>query len=170
MAWWKPDRLDPGVRDSLREALGSKPQILDWGRSGEEGYCVMLPGTLAYLTGAGAEWTLVPWHTIERGEWNTDTQSLRCELTDGRRINIALDRAGELPLLFRDRVNASIVVDEFVEIPQTRNGGRVTARRDLTDRDASIIWRTVRSRGTPDRPEVNAILEERLVQLKGVFD
>ena len=62
------------------------------------------------------------WHEIERGGWNGETEQLRWQTYGGARSAVALPDPARVPEVFKERVDASIVVRAFVPL-----GGPVTA-------------------------------------------
>lgn len=162
-------KLPADVRASLDQALtdaGEQPRakVLGLAAADPRGYAVALRSLLAVQL--GAEWNLVPWHTIERGSWNAENQSLRWELVDGRRGSVALGDPGPMPGIFYERVQASIVTRDEVPIEGTRNGAVLSLRRDPGRPNVEPVWRVSRGRGTPDTPEVAALLEAELDRRK----
>lgn len=81
---------------------------------------------LAVVTADGVTWAR-PWHEVERGEWDGDSHTLTVHWV-GEREPIALvtrrDGPRELPLAFRERVDASVV---HVETAPARGGGTLRA-------------------------------------------
>lgn len=165
-------RITPEARSALaqayRVATNRKcPAPLAAARS-LTGWCVLLPDVLAEEdTG---QWRLAGWHTIEQGGWNDQNRELRWEETSGRRGSIIMDDPQRVPEVFRERVQASIVVQKHIQIEGTREGGVVSARRDLAHPDQPLSWRTWRGRGTPDDDHTRAILEAAMAELKADFD
>lgn len=132
------------------------------------GWCVLLPDHLAqHERGA---WHFDAWHLIEQGGWNDQNRELRWEMLGGRRGSAVMDDPGRVPEVFRERVEASIVVQKHVPVEGTREGGVVSARRDLTDREAPLDWRIRRGRGTTNEPENMMVLEAALAELRSDFD
>ncbi|OYN93469.1 hypothetical protein [Enemella evansiae] len=131
-------------------------------------WTVLLPDALAVQRGDG--WDFVGWHEIDRGGWNSQNSELRWELVDGRRGSVLLDNPGRVPEVFAERVAASIVVQQHLDIEGTREGAVVSARRDLGDRSAPLLWRTRRGRGTPDSAEVRELLGAETRRLQSDYD
>lgn len=172
MGLFRRNRLDRGLEESLRRArsdagLPAKAAVLAAAPTGS-GWCVLQDDLLAHNDGA-PQWVLVPWHTIERGGFNAQGSSLTWALADGRRGSVFLDRPGSLPDVFRERVEATIVLEQHVPIAGTREGGVVSARRPLGGGAREIVWRVRRGRGTPDTPEVNAVLDQRRADLQAEY-
>lgn len=135
---------------------------------GTRGWCVLLNDALAHEV--DGQWRFTPWHQIEQGGWNDQNSELRWELVDGRRGSVLFDEPRRVPEVFRERVQASIVVQKHIPIDGTREGGVVSARRDLADRDAPLQWRIRRGRGTDDSPENMFVLEAALADLRTDWD
>lgn len=172
MGLFRRNPLDRTLDESLRRArqdagLRAKATVLAAEPTGT-GWCVLQDDVLAHNDGV-PEWVLIPWDTVERGGYNAQGSSLTWALVDGRRGSVFLDHPGTLPDVFRERVEATIVLEEHVPIAGTREGGVVSARRPLGSGPASVQWRVRRGRGTPDTPEVNAALEERRAQLQAEY-
>lgn len=165
-------RIDPATRAELAEAyaveVGRAPGKPLTAARTLDGWCVLLPDFLAQQR--GGRWHLDPWHLIEQGGWNDQNRELRWEMLGGRRGSAVMDDPARVPEVFRERVEASIVVQKHVPIDGTREGGVVSARRDLTDRDAPLDWRIRRGRGTDASPENMWLLETALDGLRADFD
>lgn len=170
--FFRRPRLDPDVHAKLTEAhldaFGRQPARILAAAEAVGGWCVLLADVLA-LQDQG-EWRFTPWHRIEQGGWNDQNSELRWELVDGRRGNALFDEPGRIPEVFRERVQASIVVQKQIPIEGTREGGIVSARRNLADRDAPLEWRIRRGRGTAETPENMFVLEAALADLKTDWD
>ncbi|GAB3623848.1 hypothetical protein GCM10027418_19320 [Mariniluteicoccus endophyticus] len=163
-------RLDPQDERDLTRArvsvgLRASARVLGAEETGT-GWCVAQTDALAHNDGA-PQWVVVPWHTIERGGFNAQASSLTWALSDGRRGSVRLDSPGQLPEIFRERVEATILLEEHVPIEGTREGGVVSARR-APDGD-EVVWRVRRGRGTPNTDEVNALLDARLAELRAEY-
>lgn len=165
-------KLDPAVREDLAEAhragFGSGPGRPLAAAEALTGWCVLLDHCLA-LHERGS-WSFTPWHLIEQGGWNDQNYELRWEVVGGRRGSARFDDPGRIPEVFRERVQASIAVQKHIPIEGTREGGTVSARRDLGDRDAPLEWRIRRGRGTDDSPENMVVLEAALADLRTDWD
>lgn len=165
-------RIDAAVQEALAEAYRAGyhrpcPKPLAAAQT-LQGWCVLLPDVLAQET--GGQWRLIGWHQIEQGGWNDQNRELRWEESSGRRGSAIMDDPQRVPEVFRERIHASIVVQKQIPIPGTREGGVVSARRDLGDSDRPLEWRTRRGRGTPDDPETHRVLSEALAELQHDFD
>lgn len=133
-----------------------------------EGWCILLPDVLALQ--ARGQWRMIGWHEIEQGGWNDQNRELRWEETDGRRGSAVMDDPRRVPEVFRERVHASIVVQKHVPVDGSREGGVVSARRNLGDPAQPLEWRTRRGRGTPDDEATRSVLRNALDELRHDFD
>jgi hypothetical protein len=150
---------------SLTEAVGHRVRVLAWAK-GAEGPVVGLSGRLAVRSGTG--WHFVGWHEIASGGWDAETGRLRWRLTGGAADDVLLDDPGSLPDLFRERVDASIVVQERLELNRGR-AAMIVARRRLDADRAPLQWTLTRHGGGFD-----AAQEERadaeLARLRAEYD
>jgi hypothetical protein len=151
----------------------SDASVLAWARS-STGFCVAGPATFAY--GDGLTFTHVGWHQIERGGWNVETRRLSWTLYPGageRRHGFAeLREPGRLPEVFRERVAASLVLEQFVPLqPGDTRGVVVAARRDLGVPAAPLTWHSTLTRGVSwQTPGVAELAEEAVARLRAEWD
>ena len=128
--------LPRAVYASLAAEVGGRPRVLAWAR-GANGPVVGTSDRLAIAASEG--WQLVPWHQIASGGWDASSGRLRWTSVDGAEHGMVLDDPGSLPELFRERVDASIVVQERFELERGR-AAMIVARRRLDDQRAPLIW------------------------------
>ena len=124
------DRLPAEVRRSLRLTRGER--ILAWAPGEATG--ALLVATDRALHGRGWPVALaVPerlaWHAIQRASWEEPTLEIVPVGRDASTIRVDLADPGTLPAAVRDRVTASVVVQERLELSAGR-GARAVARRD----------------------------------------
>ena len=126
-------RADAATRAQLAAAhadrFGRPPSRSLAAARGPAGWCFLLPECLAYEQ--GGEWRFVLWHEIEQGSWNDQNRELRWEELGGRRGRVLLDHPARVPEVFKERVQASIVLQQQVPIEGTREGGVVSAEQLL---------------------------------------
>lgn len=137
------------------------------------GVCV---GSVGYLSfDDGGRWTNVGWHEIESGTWNAENSSLQWRIhatdsTTGRRGSVRLTVPGRLPELFRERVAASIVVEQFVPVSGDR-GITVSGRRNLAHPSMALAWHATLGRGiTWTTPGARQVADEALAELRREYD
>lgn len=105
-----------------------------------------------------------PWHLVDAGRWDPETSRLTVTWVDGTPPGSwHLTEPGGVPDAFHERVNASVVLVEQVQIDRARRA-RVVLRKDLTtDR---VIAQTIVAKGCdPDDPELVAVTEEVAARL-----
>ena len=80
----------------------------------------------------GARLTLSrPWHLVDAGLWSGEDGSLRVTWVDGERpARFVLTEPGMLPETLRERVQASVVLGEALDLGGRRTA-RVVVRKDL---------------------------------------
>ncbi|QNF93059.1 MULTISPECIES: hypothetical protein [Janibacter] len=110
-----------------------------------------------------------PWHLVDRGRWDPETDVLTVTWVDGGPAGTwTLSEPGGVPDAFHERVQASVVLVEEVTLDRARRA-RVVLRKDLTsDR---VIAQTIVGRGCdPDDHELVAATEavaQRLAEQVG---
>lgn len=169
-------RRRPMVPTEVREALARAREEAGLRRDDrvlaaaavDGGWCVAQRDVFAHNEN-GRPWTLLGWHEFERGGFNAQNSSLTWQRAGGRRGSLYLAEPGPVPDVFRERIEATVVLEDRVPIPGTREGGLVSARRDLTVEPPAIVWSTHRGRGTPDTAEVQALLDARLERLRAEY-
>lgn len=153
------------VYASLAAAAGNRPRVLAWAL-GAHGPVVGMPDRLAISGPDG--WLFVPWHEIGAGAWNAENGQLRWTLVDGQSDAVQVDDAGSLPDVFRERVGASIVVQQRVELDRGR-AAMIVARRRLDDRAAPLVWSVTRQGATWDEEQL-ARAEAELARVQAEYD
>lgn len=168
---WRRPRLPEEVRTAATrvvDEVGSETRVLAWGRDGQH-YAVGFPGHLAYDDGTG--WTVVAWHRIVRGGWDRESQRLTWVDYDGRHGDLPLAEPGTVPELFKERVEASILVRRQVSVPGTKHGVVVVGRRVLGAEPPVLEWHAQLNKGTRwSDPGARTAAEEALASLKSEYD
>jgi hypothetical protein len=141
---------------ALKELVGRR-RVLASGRS-PEGQVVGLADALLYPQ--SGRWHELPWHEVGTGGWDHDTSRLRWTSVDGRPSVLPLTEPGRLPDLFNERVTASIACLRTVDVPG-KGQALITARRNLADASAPLIWRVSAGKGVQ---AAGLEAEERVVQ------
>lgn len=114
-------------------------------------------------------WYQQPWHTIERGGWNRDDQVLAWTTIDGDTTQLPLSDPGKLPQLFEERVNATIVYTGSLRLDASATV-LMSARRDLTNPDAPLVWRASPGKGTdPNRIKDEPLVRAELARLRDEY-
>lgn len=141
-----PKRTPPPPQD-LRErlALTPKERVLAWGRG--DGYVAATDQALHIETPLER----LGWDLITKATWEQPTLVVTVEAAGGRparTLRLRVEESGDLPAAIRDRVTASVVATEMVDI-----GDGVMARmvaRRASD-DAEIRWSVVFESGVDPR-------------------
>ena len=134
-------RSDPALLSGLDEALGRRSTVLAQG----VGKGVVLVGTREHLAlRRGDSWQVWGWDQVGSGSWNGEARSFRWKNIDGDKFEAILDDAGQLPMLFRERVQASTLVTTVID--GTRGQVQIVGRRSLAD-DGAVHWYAVPSGG-----------------------
>lgn len=157
--------LPPADYRSLTEALGRRVRVLAWA-SADEGPVAGLTDALA-VRGPDA-WRFIGWHEITSGGWDAETGRLRWRTSDGVQDAVAVGDPGALPDLFRERVEASIVVQERIELSRGR-AAVIVARRRLGGGGEALEWALTRHGGSFDDDQVQAA-EAGLARLRAEYD
>jgi hypothetical protein len=159
----------PRTELTALRAVVPAARVLAWARAhrtgGDEVYAVALIGQFA--VGRATTWAVTGWHDIVRGGWNPDPGRLRWE-SAGRTEFVDLIEPGRLPAVFRERVDAAVIIKETIG-PE---GGAliVSGHRRLGDPDAPALWRTtVVDPTTPPSPATIKAAERRLQELQRDF-
>ena len=116
-------------------------RVLAWMPSGTS---TVIATDDALLLPAGSEPDSIPWHLVLRLVWNPDSIEVTSQATAGgrpetHRIAVA-EPFGAMPEVVRERVTASIVVQEHVPLVGER-GARLVARR--TPGSDELRWSVV---------------------------
>ena len=104
-----------------------------------------------------------PWHLVDTGSYDNEADVLHVSWVD-RAPDLTLNVGGHRPLLmaFRERVQASVVIAETVEIDERRSA-RVVIRKELSrDRllDQVILGRGVRLADPGVKPRIQAARQQ----------
>ena len=92
-----------------------------------------------------------PWHLVDAGLWSGEDGSLRVTWVDGERpARFVLTDPGLLPETLRERVQASVIIAETVDLGNRRTA-RVVVREDLATGDAAQPG-AARAGGAQHRP------------------
>lgn len=150
----------------MRAVPGRAPRILAWAGEGDQ-LAIGSPSVLS--TGDPGGWQHVGWHEIERGGWNDELHRLSWVRVDGRRGEVELAVPGRLPELFRERVEATIVLRQFVPLAGER-GVTISARRPL-GQPGPLDWHTSLTRGlTWQTAGVREAVDDALARTRAEFD
>ena len=116
--------LPSKLRASLAVRLGGEPRLLAWAEGEQGQWLVATRREFALLR--DDTWQAWPWEKVRGGGWHTDPPGLHWYTAEGE-WNLLIETPGELPAVFRERVQASTVLSATHDVP----GGSLTltARR-----------------------------------------
>lgn len=160
-------RLDSQTKAELATLLGGTVRPLATGKS-TLGVVVGLTDRLAFRRADG--WGQILWHQIERGGWNVKNRQLHWLTTEATTDELELIEPGNLPQLFKERVNATIACSEDVPL---RSGGSaiISARRNLAEPNAPLIWRVSPGASTSaEKANADPGVAADLLRLRTEFD
>ncbi|MER5322623.1 hypothetical protein [Streptosporangium roseum] len=141
----------------VRAAVVPPDRVLTYAE-GPDGHVIATDRAL-YLGG-----TRLPWFQVDRGVW--DEEGLTVVTTAGEAHRALLPEPGRIPEAVRERVTASIVVNQYAPL-DARGGVRLVARRTDDDR---MIWEFVFDSGMdPADPGLRALAEQALEETRRSF-
>lgn len=158
-------RTDPTLFAGLGEALQHRPEVLAHG----VGDGVVLAGTReALAVREYGVWRVWPWEVVSGGSWKQETGRFRWKGIDGERHEVSLTDPGMLPALFRERVEASTVVQVLLEAP-VRGEVQLVARCSLGT-GTDVQWYAIASGGADlEDPQTRAMVVEETDRLKAEY-
>lgn len=120
------------VAAAISAGEGSDDRLLAWARADGAPVTVVAGTTHLYaVTDSGDVVLARPWHLVDAGVWNPEEWMLRVTWVDGQpRQRWVFREPGELPQTVHERVQASVVLADLVDLGEGRRG-RVVVRRDL---------------------------------------
>lgn len=162
MALFARPRMDP----ELKRQVGGR-RVLAFG-VGADGPVGGLVDRLVFRQ--SGEWREQAWHRIERGNWDEQTRTLGWVDVDGERWRVELTETGRLPDLFNERVTASIACVRSVALDRGRSAV-ITARRDLGDSSAPLVWRVAPGKGVrSEELDADPLVALELERLRAEYD
>ena len=171
-------RRSPRLPSSVRAAvgLGSGERVLSWapvlvgagpGVAGEPTGVTLVATNHALhaVDATGGRLLSRPWHEVDAGSWSAELTQLTVTWVDGARPGQwVLGDASLLPETVRERVQASVVLTQKVELGPRRTA-RAVIRQDLGG--GGLVEQVVLGRGArSDDPEVAAATEAALAYLR----
>lgn len=167
---WSRARLPRPVRDAWARSLSGQPdrpaRILAWAAT-PDGFCVGSPAVLS--VGDAEGWRHLAWHEIAQGGWDAATRRLSWTTYADEAGGVEL-AGGRLPELFRERVAASIAVEQYVPWRGSQ-GMTVSGRRDLGAAAAPLHWRVTLTPGLSARtPGVTEAAAAALARVRTEYD
>ena len=162
-------RRATGLPDVVRTAvpLAAGDRIIAWARDEHsDGHVVASTHRLSAVGRDGSLLWQRPWHEVDSGTWQSDSELLTVTWVDGRRpAQWLLRESGRILQAVRERVQASVVlVDEF-RVMDGRRRVRVVIRHDLAT--GALLEQTVPGKGVDlVDPEIAREAADRLARLR----
>ena len=145
-------RPEKTLLNELDAHLGKSVKVLAHG-SGEDASLLGTRELLALrLLGV---WHTFGWDEVTNGSWKTDDSTFSWTTTAGEEFKVQLDDVGQLPELFKERVQASTVVTLSHDL--VRGRVQIIGRRKLDGSD-EITWYAVAGGGADLADEAVAAL------------
>lgn len=146
--------------------LGRRPRILAWGRT-EDGGVVALHDRL--LRVIGGEVQELGWHDILRGGWDDQGKAMRwVKMSTGEETVVPLVEPGSFPEVFKERVEATFLFQTAI-YPKPGKAVTISARRNLMDDGARVLWTAHPARGVRMDDEAIAFTEAELGRLRAEY-
>ncbi|GAA1393936.1 hypothetical protein [Luteococcus peritonei] len=160
-------RPDSSVVADYQAQTGTRPRVMGWA-SGPRVELLAFPDRFAVRFG-DQPWQEIGWHQVRSGGWRSEGE-IHWRLVDGGRDSYHVTDERNFPEVFRERVQASIALDESFEL-ETGGAVQVSARRDLSQSEPRLIWTTIAVRGASlNDPATRQFAERIEAQLRADYD
>ncbi len=146
--------------------LGRRPRILAWGRT-ENGAVVALHDRLVHVVGDDV--AELGWHDILRGGWDGESKTMRwVQMSTGETTRVPLVEPGSFPEVFKERVEATFLFQTAIH-PKPGKTITISARRNLMDEGARVLWTAHPAAGVKMDEETVAFTEAELGRLRAEY-
>ena len=153
----------PRVPDDVR-AVAGRERVLAYAHDADR--ALVLATDVALHLPAAYGPTRLTWDLVVRAGWTTPVLELTVQLVAGgaaKSVAVELSEPGSLPVVVREQVTSSIVVEEHVVL-RAGAGARLVARRTES---GEIRWSVVFDKGLdPREPGLRAGVDAALAQLR----
>lgn len=157
---WKREELDADVQARL--ALHHKERVLAWADDGA-GRPVVATDTALHVQRVPPEYSRFGWEQIERASYEAGTLTVVLgETAGGVTLRVPVGSERQLPVVVRDRITASVVVDRFVALSGD-SGVRIVGRRGV---DGGTTWRLDLDPGLATDAAAVAASQEALAEVR----
>lgn len=156
-------RRGPEVPTDVTTALGERAtDVLSVTRDARSAAYVVATTTHVYAVRDSSAVLDRPWHMVDTGTWSDEGQLLTVNWVDKAPSSVwELTEPGTFPQVFRERVQATVVLSDEVDLGAKRRA-RVVVRKDLANGSLmgqTILGRGVRSTDPGVRDETRAALD-----------
>lgn len=159
MKWRKPP-LDSAVRAQLD--LRPKEKVLAWVDDGA-GRAVVASETALHLQRTPPDYSRIAWEQIERVSYEAGTLAVVLVPEAGSaRLRVPVGENRALPVVIRDRVTASVLINRFVPL-RGDAGVRIVGRRR---EDGQVSWRLDLDPGLEADSDARAAAEAALSEVR----
>jgi hypothetical protein len=169
--------LEADIYRSWQASLGDRSPgpVLAWEFTDRGQYCVLSNGLLSISSGdlSTPDWRHIGWHEIERGGFDGERLTLRWRRYDSDEETLALHKPGRVAQVFRERVAASIAVEQFIPLGTLgpERGVIISGRRNLSEPDAPIQWRASLTKGASwQTPGIRELADASIQRLRAEYD
>ena len=144
--------------------LGRGEHVLAVARTLDDSHVVITTHRFVVVDPAGQAHLSRPWHLVDGGAWDQASETLRVTWVSAPPTSFRLRADQDFHGAFRERVQATVVLEEFVEFgPRLR--ARAAIRRDLATGD--LVEQVITGRGVSiDDPQVRQACEAALLRLR----
>ncbi len=158
--------LPADVQTQLDTEVGRRHQVLAWGRT-EDGYLIGLRDRLVRI--ASGELTQLGWHDILRGGWDDEHKTMRWTvMSTGAKEEAVLVEPRTFPEVFKERVEATFLFQTSIH-PRPGKSVGISARRNLMDESAPVLWTAHPALGTRMDADTIAFTEAELGRLRAEY-
>ncbi|GGB69078.1 hypothetical protein N798_02850 [Knoellia flava TL1] len=139
-------RRGPEVPAEVAGALGERGrEVLSVAQDERSGSWVVATTTHVYAVRDGSVVIERPWHMVDTGSWDDQTRRLTVQWVDRAPATVwQIQLPSTFPQVFRERVQASVVLSDEVDLGDKRRA-RVVVRKDLETQ--ALLGQTILGRG-----------------------
>jgi hypothetical protein len=165
MAWPVRRKARPPAEVIGAVAYGPGERVLSWGSEESSGTTVVATNHRLVAVRDGEVVVDRPWHEVDAGAWSSELGQLTVTWVDGARPSQwTVGTTSLLPETLRERVQASVVLSQRVEVGPRRTA-RAAIRQDLAG--GGLVEQVVLGRGVrADDAEVAAQAQGALAYLR----
>ncbi len=158
--------LPAEIQALVEGQMGRRARILAWGLT-DDGALVALHDRL--LRVAGGSVTELGWHDVLRGGWDDQGRAMRwVQMSTGEKFEVPLVEPGSFPEVFKERVEATFLFQTAI-YPRPGKVVTISARRNLMDDSARVLWTAHPAPGVKMDDETIAYTEKELGRLRAEY-